>query len=463
MNLIEAMDDPNLFGRQFAGASWAPWRAFIATLFGLPVPSDQRELARECTGYAEALSSPVREAWVVAGRRAGKSRIFALIAVYLATFRDWSSCLAPGERGHVLIIAAERQQTEAIMGFIRALLKGTPLLAPLIAFEGVDEIALTNGITFAVATRSHRAVRSKTVVCALLDEVGVWADADASSNSDAEVIAALLPTMATIPGALLLGGGSPFGRRGLLWRMHERHFGKPGPVLVWHSPTRRMNPTLPASEIERAYAADPARASAEYDAQFRDSASNLIDADLLQSCIAPGVVERERVPGRRYFAFADPADGRANGDSMTLAISHCEGRTAVLDLVREQRPPFSPERVVASFARTLRDYGLRAVQADRHGRGPFEELFRRHGISYDASAPSKANLFADFIAALSSHAVSLLDHPRLREQTMTLESLGMAGGYEKIGMPRARDGRALHDDVVNAVAGAWLGRRRGVG
>ena len=29
-----------------------------------------------------------------------------------------------------------------------------------------------------------------------------------------------------------------------------------------------------------------------------------------------------------------------------------------------------------------------------------------------------------------------------------------AGGYEKIGMPRARDGRALHDDVVNAAAGA---------
>ena len=38
MNLLEAMDDPNLFGRQFSGPSWTPWRVFIATLFGLPVP-----------------------------------------------------------------------------------------------------------------------------------------------------------------------------------------------------------------------------------------------------------------------------------------------------------------------------------------------------------------------------------------------------------------------------------------
>ena len=141
--------------------------------------------------------------------------------------------------------------------------------------------------------------------------------------------------MSTIPNSLLLAGGSPFGRRGALWRTYERHFGKPGPVLVWHAPTRVMNPLLPASEIERAYAADPARASCEYDAQFRDAASNLIDADALEAVIASGVVERERVPGRSYFAFVDAADGRAGGDSMVLAIAHREERTAVLDLVRE--------------------------------------------------------------------------------------------------------------------------------
>ena len=326
-------------------------------LFGLPLPLDQLELARECTGYAEAPSSPVREGWVVAGRRAGKSRIFALIAVYLATFRDWSSCLAPGERGYVLVIAAERQQTEAIMGCVRALLRGTPLLAPLIAFEGVDEIALTNGITFSVATRSHRAVRSKTVVAALLDEIGVWADGEASSNSDAEVLAALLPAMSTVPGSLLLAAGSPYGRRGILWRTYERHFGKPGPVLVWHAPSRVMNPLLPASEIERAYAADPARASAEYDAQFCNSR---LDLDRRRRAAGLHLAGRGRAracAGEEPFRVLSIPRTAGREATHDARISHREGRTAVLDLIREEKPPFSPERVVAGFSRILQGFG----------------------------------------------------------------------------------------------------------
>ena len=80
-------------------------------------------------------------------------------------------------------------------------------------------------------------------------------------------------------------------------------------------------------------------------------------------------------------------------------------------------------------------------------------MFLRHGISYAAEAPSKANLYADLIAAISSRSIDLLDLPRLREQILGLELQATAGG-ERIAMPRARDGKALRDDVVNAAAGA---------
>ena len=384
--------------------------------------------------YDQAPSSPVREAWVVAGRRAGKSRIFALIAVFVATFKDWSEHLAPGERGlrlgHWRRTPAGRQHH----GFHPGASQGNAAACAPDCVRGrrrdrADErhhLLGCNALAPCGALEDRGRARSST-------RSGSGQDAEASSNSDAEVLAALLPAMSTIPNSLLLAAGSPYGRRGALWRTYERHFGKPGPVLVWHAPTRVMNPLLPASEIERAYAADPARASCEYDAQFRDAASNLIDADVLAGCIiASGVVERERVPGRSYFAFVDAADGRAGGDSMVLAIAHREERTAVLDLVREQKPPFSPERVVAGFSRILRSFGLHSVQADRHGRGPFAEAFQRHGISYDASAPSKANLFADLIASISSNSISLLDLPRLREQIMGLESQATAGGERRL-------------------------------
>lgn len=49
---------------------------------------------------------------------------------------------------------------------------------------------------------------------------------------------------------------------------------------------------------------------------------------------------------------------------MTLAITHRGPTTAVLDAVREARPPFSPEEVVGQFSAVLTKYGI-----TRH-RGP---------------------------------------------------------------------------------------------
>ena len=72
MNLLEAMDDPELFGPHFAGPSWATWRAFIASVFGLQIDDGALKTFRQCTGRNEPPTGPAREAWIIAGRRAGK-------------------------------------------------------------------------------------------------------------------------------------------------------------------------------------------------------------------------------------------------------------------------------------------------------------------------------------------------------------------------------------------------------
>jgi hypothetical protein len=57
-----------------------------------------------------------------------------------------------------------------------------------------------------------------------------------SSNPDHEIVNAIRPAMATIPGALLLGISSPYARRGVLWDAYKRHHGKDGdPILVWQA------------------------------------------------------------------------------------------------------------------------------------------------------------------------------------------------------------------------------------
>jgi hypothetical protein len=48
---------------------------------------------------------------------------------------------------------------------------------------------------------------------------------------------------------------------------------------------------------------------------------------------------------------------------MTLAISHAEKNVAVLDAIREVKPPFSPESVVAEFSALLASYRISSVRA----------------------------------------------------------------------------------------------------
>jgi len=91
--------------------------------------------------------------------------------------------------------------------------------------------------------------------------------------------------------------------------------------------------------------------------------------------------------GASYFAFVDPSGG--SSDSMTLAIAHMEGERVVLDCVREQKPPFSPDEVVGEFAATLKTYRCFTVTGDRYAGEWPRERFRVQGVRYEPNA--KAN------------------------------------------------------------------------
>ena len=67
----------------------------------------------------------------------------------------------------------------------------------------------------------------------MLDELAFWPTDEGSSEPDVEVINAVRPGMATIPGAMLLCASSPYARKGALFDAHRRHHGKDGdPVLI---------------------------------------------------------------------------------------------------------------------------------------------------------------------------------------------------------------------------------------
>src|SRR5262245_57390289 len=130
LTILDAMDDAKLFAPWFARSprSWDAWRAFLSALFGLQMTEQQAEVFRTCTGRSTIPTSPSNEAWLICGRRAGKSFTMALIAVYLACFRSYREHLAPGERAAVMVIAADRKQSRVVMRYVRALLNDIPML-----------------------------------------------------------------------------------------------------------------------------------------------------------------------------------------------------------------------------------------------------------------------------------------------------------------------------------------------
>jgi hypothetical protein len=134
---------------------------------------------------------------------------------------------------------------------------------------------------------------------------------------------------------------------------------------------------------------------------------------------------------------------------MTLAVAHLHDNLAVLDAVREWRPPFSPDAVVQECAALLKSYGLSTVRGDRYAGEWPRERFKVHGITYQPSEQTKSELYLALLPLLNSERVELLDIPRIVTQLCGLERRTSRGGRDSIDhAPNA------HDDIANAVAGA---------
>src|SRR5262249_38608549 len=151
--------DASLFGPIFRGPSWDAWRAFLAAVYALPMTEADLEVYRRCTGRQTPPEAPAREVWCIAGRRAGKSRMAALLAVYVAAFRQYRAHLAPGEKATVAVIAADRQQARVVFRYVCGLLDAVPMLRRMVERRTQSAVELVGNIVIEVHTSSYRTTR----------------------------------------------------------------------------------------------------------------------------------------------------------------------------------------------------------------------------------------------------------------------------------------------------------------
>lgn len=454
MDIISAIHDKQLFGKFFRDlSSWAAWIAFLKAVFALPMDREERDIFNRCAGGREPPEKEVSESYVIAGRRAGKSFITAVVACYLAVFRDYRTHLAGGERGVCMVVSRDRTQARIILNYIRAILNESKMFKGMVQKELAETIELTNGIDISIHTCNYKAVRGFTVVAAIFEEMAFWRVEGV--NPDVELVKAIRPAMTTIPNAKILGISSPYSRTGLLYEMHRDYYGQSDPdILIWQAPTDVMNPSIDKKVVAKAYQRDPTASASEYGAEFRRDLENFLRAEAIDRCTISDRMELPPVFGQSYFAFADPSGGAS--DAFTMAIGHIEQRgnlkVKVLDVLRSTAPPFDPAAVVRSYAETLKRYNLYAVTGDRYAGQWVVKAFQEHGITYRHADKTKAQIYLDFEPMVNCQEVELLDNKTLIKELRQLERRTGSQRADVVDHPPR-----LHDDVANACAGCMVG------
>jgi hypothetical protein len=184
-------------------------------------------------------------------------------------------------------------------------------------------------------------------------------------------------------------------------------------------------------------------------AEFRSDIDAFIGREVVDAATIQGRSLIPQIEGTAHVAFVDPSGG--SSDSMTLAIAHMDQDRAILDLVLERRPPFSPDSVAKEFADTIRSYGIVSVTGDRYGGMWPRERFAAHGIDYQTAPHTKSEIYLTLLPLLNSGRIELLDNPRLTAQLCSLERRTARGGKDNVD-----HSPGAHDDVINAAAGALV-------
>jgi hypothetical protein len=445
----QVIADAQLLGPYFAGASWATWRAILKAAYAEPLNDDELTLFRTVAGERDPPRRRVRELVVIAGRRSGKDSIASGIAT-AAAIMNYTPYLRPGERASILCLAVDRAQARIVHRYVAGYFRDNALLRPLLRREDEDGLELTNNVEIIIATNSFRAVRGRTIACAIFDEAAFWRDEN-FANPDFEVYNAVMPSLVTLPEAILVIITTAYRRSGLAYAKYAASFGQnDDDVLVIYGPSTAFNPLLPQSVIDAALVRDPEAAAAEWFSQFRSDISDFIDRELIESAIDRGITVRPQT-GFYHKAFADPSGGR--GDAFTAAIAHEEpaGNRVVLDCLYERRAPFDPSSVVADIARLLRSYNLNEITGDRYAAGWVVDGFGKELINYVQSERDKSELYLDALPLFTTGRARLLDNERLLHQLVGLERRTARGGRDRVDhAPGAAD------DLANAACGALV-------
>jgi hypothetical protein len=292
------------------------------------------------------LDHPRRELALAVGRRSGKSAISAMIAAYeLYKLLNKSNPqryfgLKPHDTIKICSVAPSVDQAKLIYTELRKHSKNCEYIKSHLAKDTQSEMLFqapfdleetgkfkdgglaSLGISFHSANAGSLRGHNNYVI--ILDEFAFFPYDGVTS--DREVYQSITPSTAAfspkdpnIPTqsigeveSRIIMISSPFGKSGLFYEKFQVAMGGligSDDILMIQAPTWEVNPTVPASYLQKEYAKNPENFTCEFGAQFSDSIKSWIeDRDKFIKCIQPDLRAEERGrPRQAHFLGLDVA------------------------------------------------------------------------------------------------------------------------------------------------------------
>jgi len=436
-NIIQFIRDPQLIGGDLSDFQ----ECALRLQYGLSLNKKLKTIAQQALDRVEVIKKIYGEASFVCGRRGGKSdRLAGNIGTFEAATGGHEKYLAPGERGHIVLIAQDKRACRVLYRYILAKFENSPLLSQLLQDVRKEEIDLTNRLTISIFPCSFRAPRGFAIPVAILDELAFFRHEGAII--DKEVIDAIRPAQATFPNSKLIKISSPYSKSGELYRDYaSRHQRKD--LLVFKATSWEMNPSIPKSFLANEKERDPEMFDREYGANFSSSISNVFDREYVEDCVVHGRHELPYVADFRYVAGVDPAGG--GPDEFALSICHKDG-PVIQDVIRGWHSK-RPADVVEEAAKLLKTYKISTVVGDRYSGEWVRQAFMTAGIKYVVSSLTSSDSLLELLPLINQGSVALLDDKVQTAQLIGLERRTSRTGKDSLGHPQGS-----HDDRVVSLA-----------
>jgi len=465
LDYVSLIEDPLLINFRLSPAK----KVILKCISGIPLTQTEEQIFREMAQGNPPLPSPNqrwREIWIIGGRGGGKSILTCSIAILTATAIDFSPYIRTGELITIPIIVPHSQDADQDMAYLEGMLDQSPLLRRELDGDPVmKKIRFSNRRVIEIFTCQKRGknIRGRTIPLAIMEEAAYMEYE--GKVVDHDILRAIRPGLARIPGSLLLVITSPSAKQGMVWETYRRADQFADSILVLKAPTLLLNPDFDPAIIEEERKRDPENARCEYDAEFLEVVESFLPSDLIDSCARDAtdhhITLRKYNPNiTSYIAVTDVA---FRADTWTYCILHKEmgeyTSRIVLDYIQgftgTKKHPIDIHFATKEIARVCRQYHVYEIYGDHYAADPIRTALRRQGLLYNPiyiSPDYKRSMYSNLKILIEQELLSLLDHPPSIAELKSLQIIFSPSGQWQIKSPKG----ATEDYASILALGSYL-------